>query len=224
MINQNSCKIRLFSFSSALTVPVWSGESRDWSISKCGSDLVSGRAQEPGLLWLCEASHPHNHQPHSPSLVSLSVIENWFPLSIVQGPLSFVYVCVCVCQVCWSWACSSSCYWEQAHTPDGASAFPGHSVQSGSILRKTITTGQPVAQLSLLQIKPAGQVGSTPHHLQHFALMFSLDILAYLTPHMYRCNAQWLTDFRHCYHENFVFTAMALLFNSGNASKKILSA
>lgn len=71
---------------------------------------------------------------------------------------------------------------------------------------------------------PLPQVGSTPHYLQHFALMFSLDILAYLTPHMYRCNAQWLTDFRHCYHENFVFTAMALLFNSGNASKHLLSA
>lgn len=31
-------------------------------------------------------------------------------------------------------------------------------------------------------------------------------------------------DFRHCYHENFVFTVMALLFNSGNASKNLLSA
>lgn len=93
MINRSGPKIRLFSLSSALTVPIWSGESRDWSISKCRSDVVSGRAQEPGLLRLRQAPHPHHRQAYPPCLVSLSVPENWFQYVSVL----WVYLCSFVC-------------------------------------------------------------------------------------------------------------------------------
>lgn len=47
--------------------------------------------------------------------------------------------CACALQVRRSWPCSGSSDWQQAHAPDGAPAFLGHGVRSGSVRRKILT-------------------------------------------------------------------------------------
>lgn len=55
---------------SALTLPLRSGESRGRALPQCWSGLVSGGAQEPGLLRLRQAPHPYHHQQNPACLVS----------------------------------------------------------------------------------------------------------------------------------------------------------
>lgn len=82
-------------------------------------------------------------------------------------------LCACVLQVRRSRPCSGSCNWQQAHAPDGAPALPGHSVRSGSVCRKILTSwSAPIALLAASQIEPECQVGSSSPHQQHFALTF----------------------------------------------------
>lgn len=59
------------SLSAALAFPLRSGEGWNWPVHQCGPGVVPGGAQEPGLLWLRQASHLHLHPPHPPCLVSL---------------------------------------------------------------------------------------------------------------------------------------------------------
>lgn len=138
----------------------------------------------------------------------------WWVCRYRKTDFSTYLCCECICahlcvfQVCWSWSCSSSSYWEQAHSPDGAAAFTGHGVRSGSILRKTVTTGRHLTPLSHSQIEPACQAGFT-FHSQHFALsvfpqyIYISDLLC--TGVTY---AHDLLTSNNCYHENIVFTVM----------------
>ena len=59
----------------ALPVPVWPGEGRGGALPPRRPDVVSGGAQEPGLLRLHQASHPHRRRTHAPRFVSAAF---WF--------------------------------------------------------------------------------------------------------------------------------------------------
>lgn len=191
---------------SALTVPVWSGEGGGWPSSKCWSGVVSGRAQEPGLLRLRQAPHPYHHQPYPPRLVSWLVPEKWFQkVSLLWMFVCSLYLCTFVgmpvvtlqqlqllgtSKLTW-WSCSV--YWTQ---------------------RSIWTRSQENCNR-----------WSTPSRL---ALHFAYNILHWCVFPQYiyisdlssgvifKQNAQWLTDFLHCYHEDLVFTVMDTCFECMN--------
>lgn len=134
-------------------------------------------------------------------------------------------VCVCVClQVCGSWACSSSSYWEQADAPHGAAAFTGHGVRSGGVLRKPVTSGLHLPLRS--HMLPA--CGAAPPQAAAFPFLHwcvfpqYIYISALLSGVTFKQNAQWSTDFEHCYHGNLRFTVMDTTIET-NVSKPVLN-
>lgn len=120
-----------------LSFPVRPGQSGGGEIHQRSAGLVSGGAQEHGLLWLRPTTFTHCGGRQKASLVRLHVypshdLFSWYNLfrEIRWRTLNVLS------QVCGTGPCSCSCDRQQVHPPQWAEEVHGHSVRPACLPRE----------------------------------------------------------------------------------------
>lgn len=125
------------SLPAALPVPLRPGEGGDGALPQRRPGLVSGGAQEPGLLWLREASHQDHHAESQARLVTTITVIMIRPSVHHRATSDHT---LSVFQVCWQRPGSRSRHRKQKHSPDRAAALPGHGLPPGRVQRPAVIT------------------------------------------------------------------------------------
>lgn len=109
--------------------------------------MVPRGAQEPGLLWLHQATHTHHHHPCMSCLVNFS-LPRWILLFFIFLEVMFTAVFpLCACcsypQVRRAWTRCCPGHWEQKSPSPGAGSFPEHSLQPGCLPGQALNASLP---------------------------------------------------------------------------------